>query len=663
MKKSRSNPWILLSILLHVLLIGAVLYTPLREALVEQFIIPDEPEAEEREKEDPEKVEKIKESIVESKKRTLIARLDELYGLEVDLLEWRGKKLKQWREFKGADGERFRSFVAETPEAAEPFPQERVQTMGVGGIYREAVAKEDTYHGQTHVLRSLDFGMRFDLSLEDALETTDIERQRIDPELAAEMESSLVSVETVEGIERFAEVADKAIREIDMSIRRVEDYLRELRERELATDEGMMADLAPVTLEAMEMPEFDLEELLGLTPEELAELAAAALAQLTPEQLAALTDAQLAALTDEQLAALSLDQLAGLSADQIAELNAEAMQALSPAQLAQLASQTGLSAEQRQMLQTMMAQAIQQSESGELAGDGQAIPVMGEPGESEGARQAPGQGEGQTLAQIMAGMSPGQRQALMQGAAMQPRNSENVSNVSQLMRAAAHGGGGPMDVEGDDSGMSRFNVGEYPLFPGDYAVPAESLELIPENVVKANTVPARRIVVGESQTDRRGIVYVDSWYMVGPFENDGRLNLDRNYPPSIEFDLDAEYTGKFDQPVRWNFVQTNEIKQEVYPLADRAAYFAYTELFFEEPTEVWVAFGSDDAAKFWINEVPVFESRQKGHGWMIFEGHRKVFFKKGRNEVKARVETSPGVSHLSMILLPITEKASGRDDS
>lgn len=265
-------------------------------------------------------------------------------------------------------------------------------------------------------------------------------------------------------------------------------------------------------------------------------------------------------------------------------------------------------------------------------------------------------------------MSPGQRQALMQGAAMQgqgqgqAQNSQNISDVSQLMRAAAHGGG-PMDVEGDDSDMSRFNVGEYPLFGSDYAVPAERLELIPKEVVKANTVPARRIVVGESQTSRGGIVYVDSWYMVGPFENDGRINLDRTYPPSIEFDLDAEYTGKFDQPVRWNFVQTDEIKQPVYPLADRAAYFAYTELYFEEPMEVWVAFGSDDAAKFWINEVPVFESRNKGHGWMIFEGHRKVFFKKGRNEVKARVETSPGVSNLSMILLPITEKSSGADDS
>ncbi len=659
MKQSRGNTWILLSILLHVLVIGAVLYTPLREALIDQFTVPEESEAEERDKEDPEKVDKIKESIVESKKRALIARLDELYGLDADLLEWRGKKLKQWRAFKTTTGERFRSFVEDTPEAPGPFPEERVQTMKVTGIYRAAIEKEAQHGSQIHVLRGLDFGMRFDMDLDEALETTDVQRQKIDPQLAGEMEDALGSVETMEGVEQFAEIADKAIREIDMAIRRVEDYLRELRERDLATDEERLADLAPVTLEEMEMPEIDPEELLGLTPEELAELAAAELAQLTPEELAALTDAQLAALTDEQLAALSLDQLDALSADQIAELNAEAMEALSPAQLAQLASQEGLSAEQRQMLQAQMAQSIQQSER---AGEGEAMPFTGEPGESEGPELPPGQGDGQTLAEIMAGMSPGQRQALMEGAAMQSQNPENVSDVSQLMRAAAHGGGS-MEVEGDDSDMSRFNVGQYPIFPGDYAVPPESLELIPKEVVQANTVPARRIVAGDSQSDRRGIVYVDSWYMIGPFENDGRLNFKRQYPPSTEFDLDAEYTGKFDQPVRWNFVQTDEIKQPVYPLADRAAYFAYTELYFEEPTEVWVAFGSDDAAKFWINEVPVFESRQKGHGWMMFEGHRKVFFKKGRNEIKARVETSPGVSHLSMILLPITQKPSAEDDS
>ncbi len=654
MKQSRSNFWILFSVLLHVIVISAVLYTPLREAFVEQFQVPDEPEAEEKKKkEDPEKVEEIKESIVESKKRVLVDRLDELYGLEVDLLDWRRRKLSQWREFKGGRGDLFQQMLAETPAAAEPFPKEQVQLMGVAGIYRKAIGKENSYIGEVNVIRGLDMGMRFDMALPDALETADIQRKTINPELAGEMERTLAAVESVEGIEDFAEAADKAIRELDMAIQRVNDFFYELRQRDLSAEEGMMTDLPPTTLEEMEIPEIDMDELLGLTPEELAELAAAQLAQLSPEELARLSDELLAALTAEQLAALGLDQLGVLDRNQIGELNPEAMQSLSPAQLAQLASRKGLSAEQQQMLQQMMAQAL--AREGETTGEGM-LPFTGELGEGEGALPE-GQGEGQTLAEIMAEMSPGQQQALMRGAAAQAntrQNPQNISDVSQMMMAAQ--GHGSMGVEGDDSNMARFNVGEYPLSPGDYAVPAERVELIPREVVMANAVPARRIVVGESQFNRRGIIYVDSWYMIGPFENDGRYNFDRKYPPSIEFDLDAEYKGKFDQTVRWNFVQTDEIKQPVYPLADRAAYYAYTELFFEEPMEMWVAFGSDDAAKFWINEVPVFESRQKGHGWMIFEGHRKVFFKKGRNEVKARVETGPGISNLSMILLPITER-------
>lgn len=659
MKKNRANFWILLSIFLHVLVIGAVLYTPIREALVEQFIIPEEPEAGESEKEDdPEKVEKIKKSIVESKKRVLLNRLDELYAQESDLIQWRRTKLAQWLKYSTDSKETVGEMLSATPDSAQPFPLERVQLLDVVEVYREAIDKDESYRDKVNLIRGLDLGLRFEMPLTEALETADIQRKTINPEYAAEMKMTLADVESIKGVEAFAEAADKAIREVDMAIQRTKDFISELRQRDLAQEEGMMADLPPTTIEEMELPEIDLDELLSLTPEELAELAAAQLAHLSPEELARLSADQLAALTAEQLAALSLDQLGAFDPSQLGEFDPDALQGLSTAQLAQLASMDGLSGDQREMLQAMMAQSLQgeQPPAGEMG-----MELSGPMPEGDGTESM--EGEGQTLAEIMAGMSPAQRQLLMRGAATQQQNGQNISDMSQIMRAAAMRQGTGVEGEGDDSDMTRYNVGQYPLFPSDYAVPSEQIELIPRHVVTANAVPARRIVIGESQTNRRGIIYVDSWYMIGPFENDGIINFDRTFPPSIEFDLDAEYQGKFDLPVRWNFVQTDEIKQPVYPLADRAVYYAYTELYFEEPTEIWVAFGSDDGAKFWINETLAFQSRQTRHTWQIFEGHRKVFFKQGRNEVKARVETSPGVCFLSMILLPITERTGADDDS
>ena len=133
-------------------------------------------------------------------------------------------------------------------------------------------------------------------------------------------------------------------------------------------------------------------------------------------------------------------------------------------------------------------------------------------------------------------------------------------------------------------------------------------------------------------------MYVDSWYTLGPFPNPNRVNIDREFPPDSIIDLDANYVGKGGRVIRWHFVQSE--KPQVIP-ADAQEYgiwYAYTELFFEQPCDMIIALGTDDRGVLKINGVPVWISSKQLKAWRIDEVWRKVHFKKGVNRVLFRVE-------------------------
>jgi len=133
-------------------------------------------------------------------------------------------------------------------------------------------------------------------------------------------------------------------------------------------------------------------------------------------------------------------------------------------------------------------------------------------------------------------------------------------------------------------------------------------------------------------------MFVDTWYTIGPFPNPKRINLNKKFPPETVVNLSATYRGKDDRIVGWEFLQSNRIK--CVPLHDEefAIYYAYTELWFDQPMELWVAIGSDDKANVWINGLPVWISGDQLKPWRINEGLRKVHFKEGVNTVLFRVE-------------------------
>ena len=133
-------------------------------------------------------------------------------------------------------------------------------------------------------------------------------------------------------------------------------------------------------------------------------------------------------------------------------------------------------------------------------------------------------------------------------------------------------------------------------------------------------------------------MFIDTWYTIGPFPNPHRMNLHRKFPPETVVDLSATYIGKSDKTIKWEFLQSNQARCVPNHDEEYAIYYAYTELWMDQPMDLWIAIGSDDKANVWLNDMPVWISGDQLKGWKVNEGFRKVTFKAGVNKILYRVE-------------------------
>lgn len=145
-------------------------------------------------------------------------------------------------------------------------------------------------------------------------------------------------------------------------------------------------------------------------------------------------------------------------------------------------------------------------------------------------------------------------------------------------------------------------------------------------------------------------MFVDSWYIIGPFPNPQRINIDTKFPPDSVIDLDAQYPGADGKPLRWQFKQS--LRAGIHPPGEQpySIYYAYTTLWFDEPRDLWIAVGSDDFSKLYLNNQIVWSSGQVQKVWRPGEGLRKVHFKKGLNRVLMRVENGQASCLFSLML-------------
>ena len=192
-----------------------------------------------------------------------------------------------------------------------------------------------------------------------------------------------------------------------------------------------------------------------------------------------------------------------------------------------------------------------------------------------------------------------------------------------------------------------------------------------EMMVKAQALPGRRF---SKDAERKGWLYVNTWYMIGPWENYGRDDFAIVHQPEIAVDFDAVYTDgqvgigteetdfhpvkmigekvQLDGTLRWKFMQSESMHNTVPVTTGHSTYYAYTELYFDEATTMLVAIGTDDSGRVWINGKDVWQD--KGTSWYHIDEHIEPFtFRQGWNRILLRLENGGGgAADFSFLIIP-----------
>jgi hypothetical protein len=163
-------------------------------------------------------------------------------------------------------------------------------------------------------------------------------------------------------------------------------------------------------------------------------------------------------------------------------------------------------------------------------------------------------------------------------------------------------------------------------------------------------------------------VWVNRWYVIGPFDGRHGADLFANYrhPPEQGVVLDAAYRGKGGQLVTWDYVDMAH-----YPLmppvrAEDAVYYGYTELKVDADQDLTIWVGADDDAQLWLNDRLVWEGGNVNKDWFfgrvyetrntyvrdynLSEGKRVVHFRKGRNKLFFKLSNGPTRLFFSLVL-------------
>lgn len=259
-----------------------------------------------------------------------------------------------------------------------------------------------------------------------------------------------------------------------------------------------------------------------------------------------------------------------------------------------------------------------------------------------------GHGEGERAERFhaLAGLS-----MQIERAAAEDRHARAKDLRGVTMGGAAQSG--ERDSRDEDFRRVAGRAGEYVGQPASRGEAGTGSDLLPGNVLAVDETA--RGMPG-------GWMYLESWWIIGPFPNPDRVNITRKFPPESVIDLDAAYEGSGGL-VRWQFSQArspfpsgkpNRHRSEVIPPNRRefAIWYGYTILRADRECDVWIAAGSDDRSDVWVNGMKVWASGNNRKVWTIDEGFRRIHLKKGANTVLVRLENGPGPTSFSVCVSP-----------
>ena len=271
------------------------------------------------------------------------------------------------------------------------------------------------------------------------------------------------------------------------------------------------------------------------------------------------------------------------------------------------------------------------------------------------------QGKGNSLnLSAMMRQAAGAPTGMGQGSAMgegigTPSTQKSSASISM---GGGKGGTGKGQGGGEGSGGDGRNKGEGGASMSSKSVAEVDRVKVDTKKVEAQALPGRKF---SQKSSRAGWLYLDTWYMIGPWENKGKIDYNTTHPPEFEIDLGKIYAdGKKDKSglpreLKWNFTQSSAIKIVPPVEESNSTYYAWTEVYFDEGQDMRIAIASDDAAKVWINDLLVWEDQGQS-AWSLDEGFRQVYFKSGYNKILVRIENGPVLCTFSVVVCPLDLK-------
>ncbi len=160
-------------------------------------------------------------------------------------------------------------------------------------------------------------------------------------------------------------------------------------------------------------------------------------------------------------------------------------------------------------------------------------------------------------------------------------------------------------------------------------------------------------------------VYLDTWYVIGPFAGKGDESMQAGYPPEDAVDLDAAYPGPEGRTLTWQFTSRG-----FYPFIppDRRAdsvYYAWTELRVDADRDVWLAVAADADSMMWLDERLVWVSAAGDKPWYhppyylrdelvgslsLAEGQRRVHLDAGVHRLLFKLHDDSDHAFFSVVL-------------
>jgi hypothetical protein len=264
-----------------------------------------------------------------------------------------------------------------------------------------------------------------------------------------------------------------------------------------------------------------------------------------------------------------------------------------------------------------------------------------------------------------------------------PGSGPEGAEGAEGAKGAKGAGGSPATatVKGRRSDASvRAEIGDFIGAAGgiDPAVPSKKYagsDFFDRGKGQVPPVDATSMVLGHGRMLGAGgqyanRVYLNSWYIIGPFPGRHEAGLFDNpsYPPEKAVLLDAVYYGKDKRLLKWRYFTTQSYPLVPPDMVEDSVYYGYTELFLDQARDLTAWIGADDDVQVYLNDRLVWKGgnvNKQSYFDAVFdartthlrdynrtEGKRVLHFNKGRNTIFFKLSNGPNSAYLSMVLTP-----------